>query len=164
MGRRDRDGSRDRDRYGSSRRSRDRDGRRGGGEGDLGLRSYIDNIYKSYRALWQLMNEETDQIRRHPLMRYASRTIRELDTGDFVPRRVLDKDVGTLKALQQFYDITSAVKDSLNKDYRKHFFRESGRAARRIDKDSDKDQITSRIRGGDTDRGDRDRRGRDRDD
>jgi len=102
-----------------SRRDRDR---RGGDRDENDLKDYVVRIYREYKALYDMVKEETDCIRRHPGMRYSSRAVRELDVGDAILRRTLDEG-SPLQMLRQFYDNCGQVKDCLNKQFRQQFFR-----------------------------------------
>jgi len=119
-------------------------------------------IYREYTALYTMVKEETDCIRRNPGMRYSSRAVRELDVGDAILRRTLDE--GTpLQMLRQFYDNCGQVKDCLNKQFRQQFFRVMRSSGDRGGDSSSRRRESSRDDGRTRDRDERERSSRYRD-
>lgn len=123
-------------------------------------------IYREYKALYDMVKEETDCIRRHPGMRYSSRAVRELDVGDAIIRRTLDEG-SPLQMLRSFYDNCGQVKDCLNKQFRQQFFRvrrsgggDGGDSSRR--RESSRDERTRDRDDRGSRRDERDSRDRDR--
>merc|ERR1719461_950038 len=141
-----------------------RGGGRGGGSDDEQMREYLAKIYKNYRTLYEMVQKESEMIRLHPLMQNASRALKEMDIGDAILRRALGKDKSTISQIRAFYDATRQVNDCLNRQWRRNFFKQQTREARRNDPYLDRN--TTRGRGADDrydDRDSRDRRSRDRD-
>lgn len=91
------------------------------------MRDYINRCYKAFYELYQIMKDETASIRKHSSMEFASRTVRELDRGDVVLQRSLDRngDKTPVEMLRTFQNMADEVKDNMAqmKQYRMSFFR-----------------------------------------
>jgi len=138
----------------------------------------VKSVYREYIRLYSMMSDETASIRKFDFMKYAARSVTDLDKGDFtVYNTDLDErgNKNALEMLQTFEDTTLLVKDHLNKQYREVFFdtdrnkickdgvfRSRGdRETRRGDRDDDRDRRKD-DRGDDRDRRRSDRRDEDR--
>jgi len=140
----------------------------------------VKSVYREYIRLYTMMSDETASIRKFDFMKYAARSVTELDKGDCtVYNTDLDErgNKTALEMLQTFEDTTRDVKDHLNKQYREVFFdternkivkdgtfRSRGdRETRRGDRDDDRDRRKDdRGYGDDRDRRRSDRRDEDR--
>lgn len=73
--------------------------------------------------MYSMIMDESNVIRKHSVMRYATRSTKELDRGDAAYHRSLDTDRGVADMLRSFEDTTMQIKDCLNKQFRNQFFR-----------------------------------------
>jgi len=123
----------DRRRGGGRRGREDRDGGRrgGGGSYDNELRKKIKKLFKHYCEVYEMIKDESSQIRLHSIMRYAHKKDRDQDEGDVRTIRSLKNSDSPLAMLKCFSEEAKAVRAKLNKDYRSYFFKESKKRAER---------------------------------
>jgi len=111
----------DRDRRDDRRDDRDRGGR----SDEERMKKIIRAVFREYLNMYHMMLDETQSIRKFDFMRYASKSIKELDRGDAsIYTRELD-DTGRkspLEMMQTFEETTLNVKEFMNKQYREVFF------------------------------------------
>jgi len=111
-----------------SRRRSTRDSRRGGGGGsdEDDLKHYIKLVYKEFKAMLSMVNDETEMIKKHPSMTKAPRSIRSLYKGKIkIPKRPDDsRDTSALDMIKELEYGMQEVHDKLNKSYRTRFFKQ----------------------------------------
>jgi len=74
-----------------------------------------------------MIKEESIQIRKHSIMRYALKKVRDDDHGDVRAIRDLKDSDTPLDMLKCFYSEAQTVGQKLNKKYRTYFFKESAK-------------------------------------
>jgi len=103
-----------------------RDARRGrGGKDEDDLKHYINLIYKEFKAMLNMVNEETEIIKQHPSMTKAPRTTRSLYEGKIkIPKRPDDSEDSTaLDMIKELENGIQEAQDKLSKSYRNRFFK-----------------------------------------
>jgi len=98
--------------------------RRGKDEEDL--KHYINLIYKEFKAMLIMVNDETEIIKKHPAMTKAPRTTRSLYEGKMkIPKRLDDsEDATALDMIKELENGIQEAQDKLNKSYRNRFFKQ----------------------------------------
>lgn len=120
-----------------------------GGKDEEDLKHYINLIYKEFKAILTMVNDETEIIKKHPAMTKAPRTTRSLYEGKMkIPKRLDDsEDATALDMIKELENGIQEAQDKLNKSYRNSFFKQvrsgmernpnpSSRALRRRNRDS----------------------------
>jgi len=104
-----------------------RDTRRGlGGKDEEDLKHYINLIYKEFKAMLSMVNDETEIIKKHPAMTKAPRTTRSLYEGKMkIFKRPDDsEDATALDMIKELENGIQEAQDKLNKSYRNRFFKQ----------------------------------------
>jgi len=101
-------------------------GRRKGGNDEEELKHYIKLVYKEFKAMLTMVNDETEMIKKHPSMTTAPRSIRSLYKGKVkMPKRPDDsRDTSALDMIKELEHGMQEVHDKLNKSYRTRFFKQ----------------------------------------